>query len=103
MQIFTSTDYNIVGSDTMTAEITGVVASALRRFSDHVTRREEHFVNENGPKAGQSDIREWSVTGPTPNSITFACAFEDGDAEDLLAEFTTLTQPRRAAARPSCR
>lgn len=73
MQIQISTDHNIEGHEDMAAEITDVVARALRYFSDHITRVEVHLGDENGPKAGQNDIRcmlEARLEGRPPISVT---------------------------------
>ncbi len=73
MQIQISTDHNIGGHETMAAETTAVVAHALRRFSDHITRVEVHLADENGPKGGENDIRctlEARIEGRQPIAVT---------------------------------
>lgn len=53
MVIQISTDHNIEGHEAVAADTTDVVARALRRFSDDITRVEVHLGDENGPKGGQ--------------------------------------------------
>ncbi len=73
MQIEISTDHNIGGNEERAAAITEVVAHALRRFSDNITRVEVHLADENGPKGGVNDIRctlEARIEGRQPIAVT---------------------------------
>lgn len=73
MQIQINTDNHIDGREARAAEISDVVASALSRFSDHITRVEVHLADENGPKGGQDDIRctlEARIEGRQPIAVT---------------------------------
>ena len=73
MQILTSTDHNIDGTESLATEVTDVVAKALRHVSDEVTRVEVHFADENGPKADAHDIRcmlEARLKGRQPIAVT---------------------------------
>lgn len=73
MQIQISTDHNIEGSEDMAGATTDIVAHALRRLSDHITRVEVHLSDENGPKAGENDIRctlEARLVGRQPIAVT---------------------------------
>ncbi|MGK2940932.1 MAG: hypothetical protein ACSLFJ_04550 [Immundisolibacter sp.] len=48
MQIQINTDHNIEGHEALAAHVSGVVQSALGRFSDQVTRVEVHLASEVG-------------------------------------------------------
>lgn len=92
MDIQISTDHNIEGQEAMAADTTDVVARALRPFSDHITRVEVHLGDENGPKAGQNDMRcmlEARIEGRPPIAVThYADTIQlavDGAANNLVA------------------
>ncbi len=73
MQIQINTGHNIDGNETMVAATTDIVAHALQRFSDHITRVELHLADENGPKGGEDDIRctlEARLAGRQPIAVT---------------------------------
>ena len=73
MQIQISTGPNTVVRDAVATEIKEVVASALERFSDNITRVEMHLADENGPKGGHDDIRctlEARISGRQPIAAT---------------------------------
>ena len=58
MQIQINTGHNIEVDEARIAEISGIVESALSRFSDHITRLEVHLSDENSDKkAGHDAIR----------------------------------------------
>jgi hypothetical protein len=92
VQIQIGTDHNIEGHEAMAAETTAVVAHALRRFSDQITRVEVHLGDENGPKAGGNDIRcmlEARIEGRRPIAVTHHAdtiqLAVHGAANDLVA------------------
>lgn len=73
VQIQINTGHNIDGNKTMVDATSEVVAHALRRFSDHITRLEVHLADENGPKGGENDIRctlEARLEGRQPIAVT---------------------------------
>ncbi len=77
MQIQMYTDHNIAGHQALAAQVNGVVDSALRRFSDHVTRVEVHLSDENSDKSGQNDKRcvmEAHLEGRQPIAVTHQAA-----------------------------
>ena len=51
MQIYVRTDTNIDGSGKLTAYVEREVATALSRFSDHMTRIDVHLSDESGGRA----------------------------------------------------
>lgn len=80
MQIQVNTDSNIEGREKLTAHVTGVVESALNRFSDRITRVEVHLSDQNGDKTGQDDKRctmEARIKGRQPMAVTHDAATLD--------------------------
>jgi len=73
MQIQVHTDNNIDGPEQMTAHVEREVATALSRFSDHITRVEVHLSDESAGRATDADIRcmiEARPEGRTPVTVT---------------------------------
>ena len=112
MQVQLNTDHNIEGHEALTAQVSGVVESALSRFSDHITRVEVHVSDENGDKSGQDDMRcvmEARLQGRQPIAVTHQAATldqaVDGAADKLtrMIESTLgrLRDRKRGSADPS--
>lgn len=57
MQIQINTDHNVEGHEALAAHVKGIVESALRRISGHITRVEVHLSDENAQKGGDKDKR----------------------------------------------
>jgi len=57
VQIQINNGHNIEGHVAPAAQVSEVVESSLGRVSDHVTRVEVHWNDENSDKHGQSDKR----------------------------------------------
>lgn len=73
MQIYVHTDNNIDGTGEMTAYVEREVATALSRFSGHLTRVEVHLSDESAGRATEADIRcmiEARPEGQTPVAVT---------------------------------
>ncbi len=73
MQILIHTDHTITGNESRTAQISGILESALNRFRDHITRVEVHVSDENSRKGGSEDIRcvvEARLEGRKPVAVT---------------------------------
>ena len=73
MQIQINTDHNIEGHEALAAQVSGVVANALRRNSDHLTRVEVHLSDEDSDKGGQNEKRcvmEARLEGRQPVAVT---------------------------------
>ena len=93
MKVLINTDRNIEGHEALAAEVSGVVESALSRFSDVITRVEVHLSDENSDKnGGNDDIRcmmEARLEGRQPAAVTHQAATlheaVDGAAEKLAA------------------
>lgn len=73
MQIQINTDKNIEGREELTGYFSGVIESALKTVSDHVTRLEVHLSDVNSDKGGQNDMRcmiEARLEGRKPVAVT---------------------------------
>ena len=57
MRIQVNTDSNIPGNEKFTAFVNSTLNQGLSRFSEHITRIEAHFSDENGNKSGPDDKR----------------------------------------------
>ncbi len=112
MQIQINTDHNIEGREALASHVSGVVESAVGRFSDHVTRVEVHLTDEAGHKSGQNDKRcvmEARLQSRQPIAVTHYAASVhqavDGAADKLtrLVESTVgrLRDQESRAAAPS--
>jgi ribosome-associated translation inhibitor RaiA len=90
MHVQTNTDRHITGSEALAARVDAVVAGALGRFVDQITRVEVHLSDENGGKGGGDDKRclmEARLEGRQPTAVTHQAATVeaamDGAAEKL--------------------
>ncbi len=80
MHIQLNTDHNIQGSEALAAQVEAVVAGALGRFVEQVTRVEVHLSDENGGKGGADDKRclmEARLEGRKPTVVTHHAATVD--------------------------
>jgi ribosome-associated translation inhibitor RaiA len=69
MQVLVNSDHNIHGTESVTARVESIVADAVDRFTDRITRIEVHLNDENGDKHGDRDKRcvmEARVAGLAP-------------------------------------
>lgn len=101
MQVQINTDHNIEGHEAMTTQVSSVVESALRRYSDHITQVSVHLSDENSDKkGGNDDIRcmmEAHLEGRPPFAVTHQAATLDeavDGAADKLANFIESTLGR---------
>ena len=100
MQIQVNTDHSIKGHEALAAQVSGVVESALSRFSDHITRVEVHLSDESGHKSSQHDKRcmmEARLEGRQPIAVTHQAATLDqavDGAADKLARLIESTLGR---------
>jgi hypothetical protein len=78
MQIQVETDRNIQGSEALIDHVTGVVKSALRRHSDHVTQVTVHLSDENSDKKGGNEdilcLIEATIEGFPPTVVSHKAA-----------------------------
>jgi ribosome-associated translation inhibitor RaiA len=73
MKIQVNTDRNIEGDERLAEFVEGVVADALSRFADQVTRVEVHLADVNADKPGDDDTRcmiEARLAGRRPTAVT---------------------------------
>lgn len=57
MQIQFNSDNNIKANQGLAAKLEAIIADALNRFSDQITRIEVHLSDENSHKSGPDDKR----------------------------------------------
>lgn len=73
MKIQVNTDPGIAGHAARVEGVSRIVAHALARFSEHITRVEVHLSDENGAKSGPLDQRcmlEARLQGRQPVAVT---------------------------------
>jgi len=73
MQIQFNTDKNVTGSEELIASATSLISEKLSRFSQHITRVEVHFSDEDGNKDGFTDKRcmlEARLAGMRPIAVS---------------------------------
>ena len=109
MQIQINSGHNIEVHEALAAQVSGIVESALSRFSDHITRVEVHLSDENSDKkVGHDDMRcmmEARLEGRQPITVTHQAATldqaVDGAADKLarLIEHTLGRQREQASHR----
>lgn len=112
MQIQVNTDRNFKGHESPAESVRATVASALSRFSAHITRVEVHLGDENAGKQGRDDKRcmmEARLEGQAPVAVTHYAATVgqaiDGAANKMVSllerTLSRLHDHRRIAAEPS--
>lgn len=96
MQIQVNTGHNIEGHEALAAQVRGEVESALRRFSDHITRVEIHLSNENSDKkVGHEAMRcmmEARLEGRLPIAVTHQAATLDQAVAVAAVKLTGLIE-----------
>ena len=96
MQIQINTDHNIEGDEALAAQLSGVVESALSRFSDHITQVEVHLSDENSDKKGGNDdircVMEASLEGRRPIAVTHQAATLDQAVDGAADKLTNLIE-----------
>ena len=105
MQVLINTGHNIEGHEALATQFRGMVADALSRFSDHITRVEVHLSDQNGPRESPNDKRcvmEARLEGRQPIAVTETAATLEqavAGAADKLASVIESTLGRAAHAR----
>ncbi|MDH4369745.1 MAG: HPF/RaiA family ribosome-associated protein [Nitrospira sp.] len=96
MQIQINTDRNIEGREALVTQVSGVVESALSRFSDHITRVELHLSDENSDKKGGIDdmrcMMEARLEGHQPIAATHQAATLDQAIDGAAGKLTRLIE-----------
>lgn len=57
MQVLVNSDHNIQGSESVTDRVESIVADAVDRFAERITRVEVHLSDVNADKGGERDKR----------------------------------------------
>ncbi len=73
MQILVNSDHHIKGGESANETVESIVAAAVDRFSDRITRIEVHLSDTNGPKHGEREKRcvmEARVGGIRPVAVS---------------------------------
>jgi ribosome-associated translation inhibitor RaiA len=96
MQIQINTDRHIKGHETFTAQVSGVVESALSRFRDPITRVEVHLSDENSDKKGGNDdmrcAMEARLEGRQPVAVTHQAATVDLAVDGAVEKLARLIE-----------
>ena len=96
MQIQVNIGHNIEGREALAPQISGVVESALSRFSDHITRVEIHLSDENSDKrVGHDAMRcmmEARLKGRQPIAVTHHAATMDEVIDGAAEKLTSLIE-----------
>lgn len=96
MQIQINTDRNIEGHEELAVQVSGIVESALSRFSDRITRVEVHLSDENSDKkGGQDDIRcmmEARLEERQPVAVTHEAATVDQAVDGAAGRLARLIE-----------
>jgi ribosome-associated translation inhibitor RaiA len=96
MQIQVNTGHNIEGHKALAAQVSGVVESALRRFSDRITRVEVHLSDENSDKkVGHDAMRcmmEARLEGRQPIAVTYQAASLDEAVDGAADKLTRMIE-----------
>jgi len=72
MQILINSDHHIKGGESANETVESIVASAVDRFADRITRIEVHLSDTNGPKHGERSKRcvmEARIGGMRPLAV----------------------------------
>jgi len=96
MQIQVNTGHNIEGHKALAAQVSGVVESALSRFSDRITRVEVHLSDENSDKkVGHDAMRcmmEARLEGRQPIAVTYQAASLDEAVDGAADKLTRMIE-----------
>jgi hypothetical protein len=87
MNIQINTDKNVSGNEKFAAFVTSSLTDGLSRFSDHITRIEAHFSDENGSKPGPDDKRcmlEARLQNKKPIAVSSNAATVDQALRDAM-------------------
>lgn len=77
MQILVHSDHTVTGSESLTERVEAIVAGAIDRFANRITRIDAHLSDVNGVKHGERDKRcmlEVRVGGVKPIAVSHQAA-----------------------------
>jgi len=96
VRIQINTDRNIEGRAALADQFSGVVESALSRFSGQITRVEVHLSDENSDKKGGDDemrcVMEARIEGRQPVAVTHQAASLDQAVEGAADKLARLIE-----------
>ncbi len=96
MQIQLNTDGNVEGHEALATQVNSTVESALKRFSDHITRVEVQLSDENSDKKGGNDemrcVLEARLEGRKPIAVTHHAATVDQAVDGAADKLTKLIE-----------
>jgi ribosome-associated translation inhibitor RaiA len=96
VQVQINTDRNIEGHEALATQVSGVVESALSRFSDSITRVEVHLSDENSDKKGGNDnmrcVMEARLEGRQPVAVTHQAATVDQSVDGAADKLTRMIE-----------
>jgi ribosome-associated translation inhibitor RaiA len=96
MQVQINTDRNIEGHEALATQVSGVVESALSRFTDSITRVEVHLSDENSDKKGGNDnmrcVMEGRLEGRQPVAVTHQAATVDQAVDGAADKLTRMIE-----------
>jgi ribosome-associated translation inhibitor RaiA len=106
MKIQVNTDNNILGDESLTAQVEEAVTRALRHVGSQVTRVEVHIGDQNSGKGGETDKRcmmEARLEGLQPVAVSHdgptVAAAMGGAADKLTAAITRVVGKLDASRR----
>ncbi|MFB0911437.1 MAG: HPF/RaiA family ribosome-associated protein [Flavobacterium sp.] len=95
MKILLNTDNNILGTEEMREPLTATISDAFDRYSEHITRIEVKFSDENSDRDSENDKRcvlEARLKGLQPLVVTgHSNTVESAVAEAIAKMKATLT------------
>lgn len=95
MQIQVNTDNNIEGREALANHVRAVVATALSRHEERITRVEVHLSDQNSGKGGSDDKRcvmEVRLTGRQPVAVTDDAATVEAAVEGAVGKLERLIE-----------
>lgn len=87
MKIQLNTDNNITGTENLEAFVNDEITRSLKHFTQHITRVEVYFTDQNGDKGGPDDIQcklEARVEGKQPVIVSSKNASKEKAFNDAL-------------------
>lgn len=96
MQVQINTDRNIENQEALATQVSGVVESALSRFSDSITRVEVHLSDENSDKKGGNAnmrcVMEARLEGRQPVAVTHQASTLDQAVDGAADKLTSMIE-----------
>jgi len=93
MIIQINTDHNISENEKMDLYFKTLIADSLKNYSEHITRLEVHFSDQNGNKEGSKDkkcLLEARIEGRQPNVVTATASTIEEALNNAIDKMTAL-------------